>query len=75
LWTHDDYIRLWGSVIAQAVADLDDASDKIREEAEEWLLSEESDVGSLEWICNSMDASANTVRDRALEGDEWRRQF
>ena len=66
---NDQYINLWAAVIRQAITDLDDKEHS--DDAREWLLSKESEVGSLMWICKMLKTDINTIRDRVggINGD------
>lgn len=60
-------LNLWGAVLQQAVADLRDSSEQVRNEAYEWLMTDGADlcetlgIASSGWV-RSWAAQTGTVR-------------
>ena len=62
-------IELWISVLWRAAYDFHGrfgADETTQKDAEEWFSSKSTAMGSFLWICNSLDANADYLRERLI---------
>ena len=64
---HEFYRWTWTAVLKKAVKDLGSRSNRIREDALRWFLSNELDINTFQGVCFTLNLDAEIFRERLFE--------
>lgn len=62
----ENSLNLWASVMTQAIDDLNDRNENIKEKTKVWFNSNNTEIGSCRWICQLFNLEYNNVCKKVL---------